>query len=114
MAGQQHMVQHLMQIDLKGWGGGYASSFQKICLFQMLNSVAEHESLLLQQPLLQQEKNPQLEKLKAFKTNPSILNSNRPQKPIAPIQQEQSLPPPNALHAAVTTSKVSNDSTAAP
>ncbi|KAK1368302.1 ENHANCED DISEASE RESISTANCE 2 [Heracleum sosnowskyi] len=33
-------VQHLMQIDLKGWGVGYASSFQQNCLFQMLNSVA--------------------------------------------------------------------------
>ncbi|GJX34232.1 enhanced disease resistance 2-like protein [Tanacetum coccineum] len=33
-------VQHLMQIDLKGWGVGYASSFQQHCLLQMLNSVA--------------------------------------------------------------------------
>lgn len=33
-------VQHLMQIDLKGWGVGYVSSFQQHCLFQMLNSVA--------------------------------------------------------------------------
>ncbi|RYQ81426.1 hypothetical protein Ahy_Scaffold1g107357 isoform B [Arachis hypogaea] len=33
-------VQHLMQIDLKGWGVGYVSSFQQHCLRQMLNSVA--------------------------------------------------------------------------
>ncbi|KAH9752879.1 protein ENHANCED DISEASE RESISTANCE 2 [Citrus sinensis] len=33
-------VQHLMQIDLKGWGVGYLSMFQQHCLFQMLNSVA--------------------------------------------------------------------------
>ncbi|XP_038877165.1 protein ENHANCED DISEASE RESISTANCE 2 [Benincasa hispida] len=33
-------VQHLMQIDLKGWGVGYLSSFQQHCLLQMLNSVA--------------------------------------------------------------------------
>lgn len=33
-------VQHLMQIDLKGWGVGYVSSFQQHCLLQMLNSVA--------------------------------------------------------------------------
>ncbi|EOY25290.1 hypothetical protein QUC31_009215 [Theobroma cacao] len=33
-------VQHLMQIDLKGWGVGYISSFQQHCLLQMLNSVA--------------------------------------------------------------------------
>ncbi|KAA8521246.1 hypothetical protein F0562_011917 [Nyssa sinensis] len=33
-------VQHLMQIDLKGWGMGYISSFQQHCLLQMLNSVA--------------------------------------------------------------------------
>ncbi|KAK2995051.1 hypothetical protein RJ640_024509 [Escallonia rubra] len=33
-------VQHLMQIDLKGWGVGYMSSFQQHCLLQMLNSVA--------------------------------------------------------------------------
>eukprot|EP00268_Persea_americana_P007218 TRINITY_DN1265_c0_g1_i2.p1 TRINITY_DN1265_c0_g1~~TRINITY_DN1265_c0_g1_i2.p1 ORF type:complete len:731 (-),score=125.31 TRINITY_DN1265_c0_g1_i2:1140-3332(-) len=33
-------VQHLMQIDLKGWAAGYFSSFQQHCLLQMLNSVA--------------------------------------------------------------------------
>ncbi|KAL6556460.1 Protein ENHANCED DISEASE RESISTANCE 2 [Orobanche gracilis] len=33
-------VQHLMQIDLKGWGVGYISLFQQHCLLQMLNSVA--------------------------------------------------------------------------
>ncbi|KAK1274249.1 hypothetical protein QJS04_geneDACA012234 [Acorus gramineus] len=33
-------VQHLMQIDLKGWGLGYLPSFQQHCLLQMLNSVA--------------------------------------------------------------------------
>ncbi|PPR81244.1 hypothetical protein GOBAR_AA39476 [Gossypium barbadense] len=33
-------VQHLMQVDLKGWGVGYVSSFQQHCLLQMLNSVA--------------------------------------------------------------------------
>jgi len=29
-----------MQIDLKGWGVGYLSSFQQYCVRQMLNSVA--------------------------------------------------------------------------
>lgn len=33
-------VQHLMQIDPKGWGVGYIPSFQQHCLFQMLNCVA--------------------------------------------------------------------------
>ncbi|KAK4422472.1 protein ENHANCED DISEASE RESISTANCE 2 [Sesamum alatum] len=33
-------VQHLMQIDLKGWGVGYISSFQHHCLLKMLNCVA--------------------------------------------------------------------------
>lgn len=33
-------VQHLMQIDLKGWGVSYIPSFQQHCLRQMLNSVA--------------------------------------------------------------------------
>ncbi|GMP95303.1 hypothetical protein CsSME_00044399 [Camellia sinensis var. sinensis] len=33
-------VQHLIQIDLKGWGVGYISAFQQHCLLQMLNSVA--------------------------------------------------------------------------
>ncbi|XP_038695278.1 protein ENHANCED DISEASE RESISTANCE 2-like isoform X2 [Tripterygium wilfordii] len=33
-------VQHLMQIDLKGWGVGYMPSFQQHCLLQMLNNVA--------------------------------------------------------------------------
>ncbi|XP_052297581.1 protein ENHANCED DISEASE RESISTANCE 2 isoform X5 [Citrus sinensis] len=37
-------VQHLMQIDLKGWGVGYLSMFQQHCLFQMLNSVADERS----------------------------------------------------------------------
>ena len=36
-----------MQIDLKGWGVGYVSSFQQHCLLQMLNSVAG-ELLFLQ------------------------------------------------------------------
>ncbi|XP_068669847.1 protein ENHANCED DISEASE RESISTANCE 2-like isoform X2 [Aristolochia californica] len=33
-------VQHLMQIDLKGWGIGYVPSFQQHCFLHMLNSVA--------------------------------------------------------------------------
>ncbi|CAA7406505.1 unnamed protein product [Spirodela intermedia] len=33
-------VQHLMQIDLMGWGVGYLPSFQQRCLLQMLSSVA--------------------------------------------------------------------------
>jgi len=33
-------VQHLMQIDLKGWGVGYVPSFQQHCLLHTLNSVA--------------------------------------------------------------------------
>ncbi|KAL1569221.1 Protein ENHANCED DISEASE RESISTANCE 2 [Salvia divinorum] len=33
-------VQNLMQIDLRGWGAGYFSSFQQHCLLQMLNSIA--------------------------------------------------------------------------
>ncbi|XP_010529240.1 PREDICTED: protein ENHANCED DISEASE RESISTANCE 2-like [Tarenaya hassleriana] len=33
-------VQHLMQLDLKGWGVGYLPAFQQHCLLQMLNSVA--------------------------------------------------------------------------
>uniref|UniRef100_A0A0E0HK35 PH domain-containing protein n=1 Tax=Oryza nivara TaxID=4536 RepID=A0A0E0HK35_ORYNI len=33
-------VQHLMQIDLKGWGVNYFSSFQYYSLLQMLNCVA--------------------------------------------------------------------------
>ncbi|KAK4261522.1 hypothetical protein QN277_004509 [Acacia crassicarpa] len=41
-------VQHLMQIDLKGWGVGYMSSFQQHCLLQMLNSVAGLRELFSQ------------------------------------------------------------------
>ncbi|XP_010056185.2 protein ENHANCED DISEASE RESISTANCE 2 isoform X1 [Eucalyptus grandis] len=33
-------VQHLMQIDLKGWGVGYIPAFQQHCLVHLLNSVA--------------------------------------------------------------------------
>ncbi|AQK66282.1 Protein ENHANCED DISEASE RESISTANCE 2 [Zea mays] len=39
-------VQHLMQIDLKGWGVGYVPSFQQHCLLHMLNSVAGTNKLL--------------------------------------------------------------------
>ncbi|OEL13668.1 Protein ENHANCED DISEASE RESISTANCE 2 [Dichanthelium oligosanthes] len=39
-------VQHLMQIDLKGWGVGYVPSFQQHCLIHMLNSVAGTNKLL--------------------------------------------------------------------
>ncbi|KAL8108575.1 hypothetical protein AgCh_024882 [Apium graveolens] len=85
----------------------------------------QNESILQQQPHMQQQqgKNPQLEKLKAFKSMlerfisllqvsksniqigykdklgsyekqiMSILNSNRPRKPIPPMQQGQALPP---------------------
>ncbi|KAL1829484.1 hypothetical protein ACET3Z_007896 [Daucus carota] len=82
-----------------------------------------HESLLLQQPQSQQGKNLQVEKLKSFKSMLerflsflqisksniqigykdklglyekqiiSMLNSDRPRKPIPPMQQEQSLIP---------------------
>ncbi|KAL8113360.1 hypothetical protein AgCh_020615 [Apium graveolens] len=85
----------------------------------------QHESSPVQQPQLQQGKNPQLEKLKAFKSmlerfisllqipksniqigykdklGPyekqimSIINSNKPRKHNPPKQQEQSLPPPH-------------------
>jgi len=37
---RRSQVQHLMQIDLKGWGVGYLPSFQQHCLLHMLNSVA--------------------------------------------------------------------------
>ncbi|KAI6706805.1 hypothetical protein NL676_009767 [Syzygium grande] len=33
-------VQHLMQIDLKGWGVGYIPAFQQQCLLHLLNCVA--------------------------------------------------------------------------
>lgn len=38
--GPRAQVQHLMQIDLKGWAVGYFSAFQQHCLLQMLNNVA--------------------------------------------------------------------------
>ncbi|KAK1430759.1 hypothetical protein QVD17_13741 [Tagetes erecta] len=34
------LVQHLMQIDLKGWGVRYVSSFQQHCVLQILKNVA--------------------------------------------------------------------------
>ncbi|KAJ6347714.1 hypothetical protein OIU76_004241 [Salix suchowensis] len=43
-------VQHLMQIDLKGWGAGYVSSFQQHCLLQMLNSVAATDKQVNRSP----------------------------------------------------------------
>lgn len=33
-------VQHLMQIDLKGWGVNYIPWYQQRCVLQMVNSVA--------------------------------------------------------------------------
>ncbi|XP_058103831.1 protein ENHANCED DISEASE RESISTANCE 2-like isoform X2 [Magnolia sinica] len=41
-------VQHLMQVDLKGWGMGYLPSFQQHCLLQMLNGVAGLRELFSQ------------------------------------------------------------------
>ncbi|KAL0693367.1 hypothetical protein Bca4012_060547 [Brassica carinata] len=41
-------VQHLIQIDLKGWGAGYLPAFQQHCLLQMLNSVSGLREWFLQ------------------------------------------------------------------
>ncbi|KAJ0252681.1 Protein ENHANCED DISEASE RESISTANCE 2-like [Hirschfeldia incana] len=41
-------VQHLIQIDLKGWGVGYCPAFQQHCLLQMLNSVSGLREWFLQ------------------------------------------------------------------
>ncbi|WOL17425.1 protein ENHANCED DISEASE RESISTANCE 2-like [Canna indica] len=47
--GRPHtQVQHLMQIDLKGWFVRYFPSFQQHCLLQMLNSVAGIRDLFSQ------------------------------------------------------------------
>ncbi|KAF3592977.1 hypothetical protein DY000_02026897 [Brassica cretica] len=45
-------VQHLIQIDLKGWGAGYLPAFQQHCLLQMLNSVADERGVHTRIPVM--------------------------------------------------------------
>ncbi|WOH04284.1 hypothetical protein DCAR_0623693 [Daucus carota subsp. sativus] len=100
----------------------------------------QHKSLLLQQPQSQQGNNPQLEELKSFKNvldrflsfvqisksniqmgykdklgsyEKQILNSNRPQKPIPPMQLDQSLIPSHVHSMLQSQRQVSNDPSAA-
>ena len=109
----------------------------KKCIFYFL---LQHESLLLQQPQSQQGNNPQLEELKSFKNvldrflsfvqisksniqmgykdkldsyEKQIINSNRPQKPIPPMQLDQSLIPSNVPSMLQSQRQVSNDPSAA-
>ncbi|CAN4077301.1 unnamed protein product [Withania somnifera] len=64
-------VQQLMQIDLKGWGVGFITSFQQHCLFQMLNNVAG-----LREYFSQTDKRPAAPRIPVMvnMTSPSISN----------------------------------------
>ncbi|KAL6578682.1 Protein ENHANCED DISEASE RESISTANCE 2 [Orobanche minor] len=65
-------VQHLMQIDLKGWGVGYISSFQQHYLLQMLNSVAG-----LREYFSQTDERPTASRIPVMINMTSISNSSK-------------------------------------
>ncbi|GER30302.1 enhanced disease resistance 2 [Striga asiatica] len=69
-------VQHLMQIDLKGWGVGYMSSFQQHCLLQMLNSVAG-----LREYFSQTDERPVASRIPVMINMTSVSNSSKSQSP---------------------------------
>ncbi|XP_031502075.1 protein ENHANCED DISEASE RESISTANCE 2-like isoform X2 [Nymphaea colorata] len=68
-------VQHLMQIDLKGWGVGYLPSFKQHCLLQMLNSVAG-----LREWFCQTEENHTVSRIPVIASMQSSSSSKKGQK----------------------------------
>lgn len=82
-------VQHLMQIDLKGWGVGYLPSFQQHCLLHMLNSVAG-----LREWFAQTDGNPSLTGMPVMVG----MQSNRASKRSRKFQEIASLPGDNVIN----------------
>ncbi|RLN41329.1 protein ENHANCED DISEASE RESISTANCE 2 [Panicum miliaceum] len=82
-------VQHLMQIDLKGWGVGYVPSFQQHCLLHMLNSVAglrewfsqSDESQVLPRIPVMANMTPSVSSKKGRKTQENTTQTSLPMDP---------------------------------
>ncbi|CAA0838822.1 Protein ENHANCED DISEASE RESISTANCE 2 [Striga hermonthica] len=88
-------VQHLMQIDLKGWGVGYMSSFQQHCLLQMLNSVAG-----LREYFSQTDERPVASRIPVMINMTSISNSSKSQSPRLSSVDHQNGTVDDQMHAA--------------
>ncbi|KAF8728241.1 hypothetical protein HU200_018833 [Digitaria exilis] len=93
-------VQHLMQIDLKGWGVGYAPSFQQHCLLHMLNSVAglrewfsqSDESQVLPRIPVMVNMTPSVPSKKGRKAEENTMQTSLPMDPSRPstVLEEES------------------------
>ncbi|XP_047971879.1 protein ENHANCED DISEASE RESISTANCE 2-like isoform X2 [Salvia hispanica] len=88
-------VQHLMQIDLKGWGVGYVSSFQQHCLLQMLNSVAG-----LREYYSQTDERPVAPRIPVMVNMTSISSSSKRSKKLQSSSAHHRSPSLDQIHAA--------------
>ncbi|KAJ4778086.1 Protein ENHANCED DISEASE RESISTANCE 2 [Rhynchospora pubera] len=85
-------VQHLMQIDLKGWGVGYLPSFQQHCLLHMLNSVAG-----LREWFAQTDGNPSLPGMPGMPVMVGMQPNRAPSKRSRKFQESASQPRDNII-----------------
>ncbi|KAL1552709.1 Protein ENHANCED DISEASE RESISTANCE 2 [Salvia divinorum] len=88
-------VQHLMQIDLKGWGVGYVSSFQQHCLLQMLNSVAG-----LREYYSQTDDRPMAPRIPVMVNMTSVSSSSKRSKKLQSSSAHHRSPSLDQIHAA--------------
>ncbi|XP_042033117.1 protein ENHANCED DISEASE RESISTANCE 2-like isoform X2 [Salvia splendens] len=88
-------VQHLMQIDLKGWGVGYVSSFQQHCLLQMLNSVAG-----LREYYSQTDERPVAPRIPVMVNMTSVSSSSKRSKKLQSSSAHHRSPSLDQIHAA--------------
>ncbi|KAL1532249.1 Protein ENHANCED DISEASE RESISTANCE 2, variant 2 [Salvia divinorum] len=88
-------VQHLMQIDLKGWGLGYVSSFQQHCLLQMLNSVAG-----LREYYSQTDERPVAPRIPVMVNMTSVSSSSKRSKKLQSSSAHHRSPSLDQIHAA--------------
>ncbi|XP_047969699.1 protein ENHANCED DISEASE RESISTANCE 2-like isoform X2 [Salvia hispanica] len=88
-------VQHLMQIDLKGWGVGYVSSFQQHCLLQMLNSVAG-----LREYYSQTDDRPVAPRIPVMVNMTSVSSSSKRSKKLQSSSAHHRSPSLDQIHAA--------------
>lgn len=88
-------VQHLMQIDLKGWAVGYVSSFQQHCLLQMLNSVAG-----LREYFSQTDERPVAPRIPVMVNMTSVSSSSKRSKKLQSSSAHHRSPSLDQIHAA--------------
>ncbi|XP_073134094.1 protein ENHANCED DISEASE RESISTANCE 2-like isoform X1 [Henckelia pumila] len=88
-------VQHLMQIDLKGWGVGYISSFQQHCLLQMLNGVAG-----LREYFAQTDERTVDPRIPVMVNMTSVSSSSRKSQKLEPSSVHRRSPSLDQIHAA--------------